>query len=124
MNGVLTKKQQVPRNFHPWLGRTSWQVSNMPFARLSSMLDCDHGEGSHYAVVTKGGPGGTVDYYTVVVDVPLKRFYRAQHPTGAKAYWKGVARRHPGFVQYLDEDEVFKLPEPVLPNERDEENAA
>lgn len=73
------------------------------------MLDCEHCAGSHYVVVSKraASSGRCV---TTVLDVPLRRLYRASHDTGMVCFWKGVAKRRAGVVEYLQAGAEFRAP--------------
>ena len=96
-------------NFFADTGPVPPPVQTLPVARLISMLDCEHCPGSHYVVVSKraASSGRCV---TTVLDVPLRRLYRAAHDTGLASFWKGVARRRAGAVEYLQAGASFRTP--------------
>jgi hypothetical protein len=101
---------QVAHNFQAFLGARSAQVQTEPIERLVSRLDCQHCDGSKYAVVSvrHGGAG----YVTTVLDVPLRKIYRAEHRTGMATFWKGLAQRRAAFVQHVGAHQAY-LPEAV-----------
>lgn len=106
---TYTRRQAIPSNFLAWSLATNANISEtttVPISRLISMLDCDHCEGSHYVVVSKASTRGR--YVSTVLDVPLKKVYRARHETGMVSFWKGVAKRRPQ-VQLLAAGELFFL---------------
>ena len=89
----------VAHNFHRGLGATMVPVSTVPVARLIAMLDCDHAAGSKYGVVSKPVTSG--HYVTTVLDVLLRRIYRATHATGMATFWRGLAARNAAHVDYV-----------------------
>lgn len=78
-------------------------------APMSKTKRYEHCPGSHYVVVSKraASAGRCV---TTVLDVPLRRLYRAAHDTGMACFWKGVAKRRAGAVEYLQAGASFSAP--------------
>jgi hypothetical protein len=104
---TYTRTQQLPANFLAWSLATNANISEattVPISRLISMLDCDHCDASRYVVVSKASTRGK--YVSTVLDVPLRRVYRARHDTGMVSFWRGLAKRRPG-VQFLAAGESF-----------------
>ena len=89
----------VAHNFHKAIGSKIVLVTPVPVARLVSMLDCEHSPGSRYAIVSKCVSSGR--YATTVLDVPLRKVYRAMHDTGMATFWRGLGQRRAGFVDYV-----------------------
>lgn len=82
------------------------EISKMSFPRLAAMLDNeDHCENSRYVIVSK--QSSTTRFVTTVLDVPLRKLYRAETVTGVAGYWKGVAKKYAWAVEYLNADESF-----------------
>jgi hypothetical protein len=105
---TYTRRQQIPSNFTAWQVSTQAGISEattVPISRLISMLDADHCEGSRFAVVSKASTRGR--YVTTVLDVPLRKVFRARHETGLVSFWKGVAKRRPQ-VQHLAAGQSFE----------------
>lgn len=86
-------------------GASQANILSVTYARLISMLDCQHSPGSEYVIVSKQSSRG--QNVTSVLDVPLNRFYRAVHPHGLVTFWKSVAARHPGFVKFVGKGESY-----------------
>jgi hypothetical protein len=118
---TYTRTQQLPSNFTDWQVRTGAgirEATTVPISRLISMLDCDHCdhcEGSRFAVVSKASTRGR--YVSTVLDVPLKKVYRARHETGLVSFWKGVAKRR-AQVKFLAAGESFLPASPEEPSRR------
>lgn len=90
---------RVANNFHRILGATMVPVSTVPVSRLIAMLDCEHSAGSRYAVVSKPLSSGC--YVTTVLDVPLRKVYRATHTTGMATFWRGLGKLRAEHVDYV-----------------------
>lgn len=91
---ITTRRHQVCHRLKGLLGEgKSPPVTAVSVARLVAMLDCEHGEGSEWAIASKSTKAGM--NVTTAVDVPLGRAYRAVHETGMVSFWKGVAKRRP-----------------------------
>jgi hypothetical protein len=104
---TYTRKQQLPSNFLSWqlaTGANICEATTIPISRLISMLDSDHCKGSHFAVVSKASTRGK--YVSTVLDVPLRKVFRARHETGMVSFWKGVAKRRPQ-VKFLAAGDPF-----------------
>ena len=103
---ATTRTHCLPRNLWPANGGAS-QANVIPTTetRLRSMLDCEHGPGSSYVIVSKQSSRGR--NVTSVLDVPLNRFYRAEHSHGLVTFWKSVAKRHPEAVKFVARGETY-----------------
>ena len=108
-----TSMRNIVSNFAPVLGKTAL-VSTVSISRLVAMLDCEHGDGSKYVVVSKRmKQNGVNSNVTAVLDIPLRKLYLATNANGMTRYWQGLAAKYPQHVQYLKPSEVFTpSPEP------------
>ena len=103
---ATTRTHCLPRNlWHANGGASHANILPVTYARLISMLDCEHSPGSKYVIVSKQSSRG--QNVTSVLDVPINRFYRAIHPHGLVTFWKSVAARHPGFVKFVAKGENY-----------------
>jgi hypothetical protein len=111
---TFTRSQSTVSNFQLYYvraRRTMPAVTTLPVEELVAMVDTTHAAGSKWAVVSKPGRSGRrgprFKNLTTVLDVVGNRLYRANHEKGMVAFWKGVAKNRPGFVQYVGTGEVF-----------------
>ena len=91
---TYTRSQQLPSNFLSWFIANNVCISEattMPIDQLISMLDRQHSQGVHFAVVSKGTTRGY--YVTTVLDVAMRKVFRAKHPTGMVSFWRGLSKR-------------------------------
>jgi hypothetical protein len=97
---TTTRRHAICHRLRSFLDEgNSAPVTSVSVARLVAMLDCEHGEGSAYAVASKATKAGL--NVTTALDIPLQRAFRAVHETGMVTFWKGVAKRRWPAVQFV-----------------------
>ena len=104
-----TRNHAIPVNF--WRvngGAGSACVRTLDISELVALVDCEQAAGSKVIVVSK--PARGCNYTTtVLVQVDgIGMFYRAGHGTGMVSFWKGVAKRRPGVVEFVRGADEYK----------------